>query len=621
MSWCRLSQAPEETPESMSDDPEVVGALAVAEENGGLRLPLGKLILWALGLCFFGVVFAVPLRKEVIVREKLRFPSGTATALMIGVLHGGEKRSAEGDVEEQGARQRKASRPDGGDEESQALIGDAAEDSRRGMDGAVDECGDDGRSTAAKKDWKKQIRLLTYSFGLSGGYVGNFIHSIPFLGTYLARKWLWSLNPSPAYVGQGIIMGPATTIHMLLGAIIGWAILSPLAKYRGWASGDVGDWNTGSKGWIVWVSLAIMLADAIVSLGWLVLRPIMSYGRSHGPALVHGVKQKGLVRHLQELIMSPRSRGYSPVHLTDPLTSSSNHDTSQHKSGTTHDDEEELLPLRRPILLRWHHPLRPDNIRSRPRPPPQHNGRTSTGRNGPEPQTPPATSSRTSRPAISSAQAPKRNSTANSSAPASALSSAPPSTNSTRKCTVSPAACSRSPRGPPASHSRIRGRRGPDLRLPHRAPDLWEQYPESRWIEGGVVGSVRAWRNRSRGVLAWYWIRWRGREETPMIVLASGLILGEGLLSIGVPLWEWGLDIRATDAADCNFSPLRLFFFPPSLSSFEVLFLESLLLPFSPPPHPLPKGNRANDLERSPAPYETSQRQNESLKVKRSKWF
>ncbi|KAI6817187.1 oligopeptide transporter-like protein [Hortaea werneckii] len=337
---------PEETPESMSNDPEIVGALAMAEENGGLRLPLGKLILWALGLCFFGVVFAVPLRKEVIVREKLRFPSGTATALMIGVLHGGEKRNAEGEEERQTARQRKTSRPDGGDEESQALMGDAAEDSRQSTDGAADECSDDGRSKAAKKDWKKQIRLLTYSFSLSGGYtlLSYFlpqIHSIPFLGTYLARKWLWSLNPSPAYVGQGIIMGPATTIHMLIGAIIGWAILSPLAKYRGWASGDVGDWNTGSKGWIVWVSLAIMLADAIVSLGWLVLRPIIGYTRNHGPTFVREVKQRGLGRHLQELITNPRSSGYSPVHLTDPLTSSSTHDTSQHKSGTSHDDEEE----------------------------------------------------------------------------------------------------------------------------------------------------------------------------------------------------------------------------------------------------------------------------------------
>lgn len=82
-------------------------------------------------------------------------------------------------------------------------------------------------------------------------------------------------------------MGPATTMHMLLGAIIGWGFLSPLAKSKGWAPGPVSDWTTGSKGWIVWVSLAIMLADSLISLGWLVLRPVVKYG-------------PGLYRHCQQ---------------------------------------------------------------------------------------------------------------------------------------------------------------------------------------------------------------------------------------------------------------------------------------------------------------------------------
>ena len=34
-----------------------------------------------------GVCFAVPLRNQVIVREKLKFPSGTAAAAMITTLH------------------------------------------------------------------------------------------------------------------------------------------------------------------------------------------------------------------------------------------------------------------------------------------------------------------------------------------------------------------------------------------------------------------------------------------------------------------------------------------------------------------------------------------------------
>src|SRR5690242_2209947 len=58
------------------------------EEGGPLDISLWRLIVWAVGICFFGVVFAVPLRREMIIREKLKFPSGTATALLIKVLHG-----------------------------------------------------------------------------------------------------------------------------------------------------------------------------------------------------------------------------------------------------------------------------------------------------------------------------------------------------------------------------------------------------------------------------------------------------------------------------------------------------------------------------------------------------
>ena len=66
-------------------------------------------------------------------------------------------------------------------------------------------------------------------------------------------------------------------MHMLFGAVLGWGILSPLAKSRGWAPGPVDSWEDGSKAWIVWISLAIMLADSLVSLGWLVLKPIVKH--------------------------------------------------------------------------------------------------------------------------------------------------------------------------------------------------------------------------------------------------------------------------------------------------------------------------------------------------------
>lgn len=55
---------------------------------GAIRLSTPALLAWCSALAFFGVFVAVPLRAQVILRERLRFPSGTATASVIRTLHG-----------------------------------------------------------------------------------------------------------------------------------------------------------------------------------------------------------------------------------------------------------------------------------------------------------------------------------------------------------------------------------------------------------------------------------------------------------------------------------------------------------------------------------------------------
>ena len=65
--------------------------------------------------------------------------------------------------------------------------------------------------------------------------------------------------------------------------IVGWAILSPLAKFQGWAPGPVGDMSTGSRGWILWVSLAVMCADSIVSLTPIVVEFVTSATQGLAP--------------------------------------------------------------------------------------------------------------------------------------------------------------------------------------------------------------------------------------------------------------------------------------------------------------------------------------------------
>ena len=113
-------------------------------------------------------------------------------------------------------------------------------------------------------------------------------------------------------------MGPATTLHMLLGAVVGWGVLSPLAKSKGWAPGPVRDWTTGSKGWIVWVSLAIMLADSLISLGWLIARPSIK----HGPGLIRQAQEQVRTGAWRDRISSLwyATSGYTPLHTSHTST-------------------------------------------------------------------------------------------------------------------------------------------------------------------------------------------------------------------------------------------------------------------------------------------------------------
>jgi hypothetical protein len=50
----------------------------------------------------------------------------------------------------------------------------------------------------------------------------------------------------------------------------GYAALGPYARSQGWAPGPVADWQDGAAGWILWISLAIMLGDSLTSLSLLV---------------------------------------------------------------------------------------------------------------------------------------------------------------------------------------------------------------------------------------------------------------------------------------------------------------------------------------------------------------
>ena len=189
----------------------------------GFDIPLEGLFYWALATAFMGVMFAVPLRRQYVVIEKLRFPSGTATAHTINSLY------ASGD---------------------EAL---------------------------------RKAKTLLY-FSLAALVFSLIVHFVPeiemppipgFLEeTIIATLALWGFKIyfSPLMLAAGMLIGPRVGISLALGAIIGWT-LGYFALDFGWATNPnpmaLHDKTTdtwGARGWILWSGAALMASEALMSL-------------------------------------------------------------------------------------------------------------------------------------------------------------------------------------------------------------------------------------------------------------------------------------------------------------------------------------------------------------------
>ncbi|KAF8274848.1 oligopeptide transporter [Lactarius quietus] len=231
----------------------IIPALGLLDEqkdgSRAIILTWTSAVSWSFAVAYFGVFMSPPIRKKVIVDEQLAFPSGTATAQVISVLH---KMSS-------GLRSRRGYSPLNLQDEEPSPLLDSVDDS------------EDPEIEASEVVEHEGWSALTWSFLASGvltlaAYFFPVIFALPLFGGYLARQWLWTFTPSLSYVGQGIIMGFPTTLSMNLGMLVGWGILSPISKHYDWAPGPVGDMTTGARGWILWTSLAIMSSDSLVAL-------------------------------------------------------------------------------------------------------------------------------------------------------------------------------------------------------------------------------------------------------------------------------------------------------------------------------------------------------------------
>lgn len=191
----------------------------------GQTLAYPVLVVWLIVVSCLGIVVAAGLRVQLLTRERLPFPAGIVTAETMQEIHGGSALA--------GARLR--------------LLGMAA---------AV---------SAALK-----FAVTAFALGpLAPSWKSTI--STPGGGTFqlTAANLGIALDPSALMLGFGAISGMRIGLSVLLGAALAWGGLAPLALHYGWAkAGSDADvtWFGPLVEWLLWPGATLMVTVSMTSL-------------------------------------------------------------------------------------------------------------------------------------------------------------------------------------------------------------------------------------------------------------------------------------------------------------------------------------------------------------------
>jgi uncharacterized oligopeptide transporter (OPT) family protein len=197
----------------------------------GHDVPALALLPWGLAVAYLGVFFAVPLRAQYVLLDKLPFPSGTATAHTIVTMF--------------------------------ARAGDALAKAR-----VLIQAGAIAAAFSLIAYFLPQLEYPALAELWAGPAVDVRIGALELQGGLFAvlGTWTFSLYLSPLLIGSGFLIGWRVALSLLVGAVLAWGVLGPLATAQGWVQGPPTDTATGAAGWLLWPGAALMIGDALFSL-------------------------------------------------------------------------------------------------------------------------------------------------------------------------------------------------------------------------------------------------------------------------------------------------------------------------------------------------------------------
>jgi uncharacterized oligopeptide transporter (OPT) family protein len=233
----------------------LISAFAAYILLNGHPLPLGITFAWVFFLAVLGVTMAVPMKRQMINVEQLRFPSGIAAAETLQALHA------------HGSKGLRAAR----------ALGIA------GIVAALDKFWAEGLPLIDKLT-EKWFHLSTQLENLSSAHLIEKVQTLLW-GKETFALWrgrtVW-FSWDAIFVAAGAITGMRVCTTMLISGTLCWAVFVPIMQHEGVITGS------GFRDlvqWTLWGGTACMVSGGILSfiLQWKsVLRAFRSLGRIFG---------------------------------------------------------------------------------------------------------------------------------------------------------------------------------------------------------------------------------------------------------------------------------------------------------------------------------------------------
>jgi putative OPT family oligopeptide transporter len=198
----------------------IVSAIAALLMIRGEHLPFSTLLLWTIFLAILGVMMAIPMKRQMINAEQLKFPSGVAAATTLRSLYAA------------GAEAAKKAKSLG----ASALTG-----------GLVAFARDNAFS------WYPRILKIPGMLDIPGA-----------IGRQKLIAWTISWDMSLILIAAGAIIGIRVAWSMLAGSLFNYAYLAPLMYEKGVIK-ELG--YRGIVSWSLWGGTAVMLTSGLLNFG------------------------------------------------------------------------------------------------------------------------------------------------------------------------------------------------------------------------------------------------------------------------------------------------------------------------------------------------------------------